>query len=1480
MSLTADQKTQRAEQSRQNGRRSRGGKTPEARRRGRLNALSAGLTAETFPLPFEAEAAARERARWHAWHRPRSAAAVELIDECVRNVIIARRCDRYRVAQLEVQARAARKNWHRRRRRRLAAALELRDRDSRAGLAALRNLAHGCRLLANELRETTKAIQTRGYLLPHELEQALANLGIGLEAGTLAGDEKAWRLHALNLACTPSVTPEVLDTWLEPANRPPGLRAWDRKQIVPADPGACARRLAAILTRRVRKYEARADRLDRKVEEPELQQMFAKAGLLSDAEAAKVGRCHKHAGIALDRAWAALCKTLERDREEMAARCDRRDRDDSAGGSPGPKTMAHREESVLKNEPGIAPETPPQQVEAIEDPASGGCSESAGPSGVSAVSGSDPEAHAGEGTWASPAGALALGSAAPTSPASGDTTGRQGGLVLMLLRRAGAVLLALAAGLLVALIARGADDPARTIANGFESPGTIWEQEQTDAQINLFAHDRSPRAAHEGRVSEHFQFAAGPGSSFFYSYRLPRVPVSNDLRVNLYVRANRAGVRIFGRVVLPADVDPETGQPSFVLVPGTIYANVERWQRIELGAMLPSIEGQARVIRATSRRPVSLEGAYLDRIVVNLYCGVGETDVYLDELAVTPVPPELVTAPAQPAAAEADAAMPKVGATPPAPRNSLRIGLERNRLKRNGLDWFPTAIEAPGADVAELRKCGFDILVESVNADPERLRAAVEAGFLLQINLVGTDGQPLDPEQAVAAAASFPYRDKVAFWGLGDPLGGPDDLEARSAELDRVRAIKSAFRGLPREFSHLTTGVVVDGFSLYSQAPRNLDIIGVRPSCWGSSQTPLDTREYMVERRDLTTRANPNGLFFAWFPASPAPEVQRSVWGEDPPPSWGYPVIQPEQVRNYAFIAIGAGYRGIGFRGNADLTRTDLGKMLLIEMALLNEEIDLFESILAQSKDPIPLYKTYPSDPPLIPAAGSLGVNQRIRAVKEYDPNPFTKVASIDLNDRSGSLLLVSDYFDFGQCQPNQMAMNDLKISVPARESAQGWLISPGGVEALSREKIPGAVRFNVPDYGPTALVLVTTDLSLADRIQSEIERVRPLAVQLAIEQARIQLRWVSEINGRLLADGHQLYDPTDPKAYKLPPNMPPPNDEAALLAKSEELINSAQDAIEREDYKLAWAEARRATRPLRILMFAHWQKAFIAMTRVAAPYPEDRPERRLPVSVRNQMPKQPPKPPRPLIFPITCPPLLSCNLLPQSYIWIDWMRSSFSRNLVPSGTFDEYPSLRDLERAGWVDESRPAFGIETRIETVPSTEDKKKRLLRLSVIMDKDKLDRLPPTTAFPLAAIRSPEVKVKAGQFLRISVDLAKQRYHEEGHGGLIVRDSIGGAPLQFRYSNYVGLLTPLVLFRRVPADGVVTVTLGLAAEGEAFFNNFRVEVAEGPSDIDAAGAGGSAEPRLPDPTTPPRPTTARRTAVSPETADRPAATPRTSR
>src|SRR4051794_5702999 len=100
----------------------------------------------------------------------------------------------------------------------------------------------------------------------------------------------------------------------------------------------------------------------------------------------------------------------------------------------------------------------------------------------------------------------------------------------MLRGRTGIIPLACVACLALSTLAvRGDDGRPLAIRDGFESPGTIWNQGQTDAVVNLLAHNRSHRDAHEGRLLQHIQFEAGPvGSAFYYSYALPKVPATDD----------------------------------------------------------------------------------------------------------------------------------------------------------------------------------------------------------------------------------------------------------------------------------------------------------------------------------------------------------------------------------------------------------------------------------------------------------------------------------------------------------------------------------------------------------------------------------------------------------------------------------------------------------------------------------------------------------------------------------------------------------------------------------------------------------------------------------------------------------------------------------------------------------------------------------------------------------------------------------------
>ena len=134
-----------------------------------------------------------------------------------------------------------------------------------------------------------------------------------------------------------------------------------------------------------------------------------------------------------------------------------------------------------------------------------------------------------------------------------------------------------------------------------------------------------------------------------------------------------------------------------------------------------------------------LDGAYLECVVVNLMGGVGETEVFLDDLAISPVPQAdrggMVEGPSdpprnRPPAARAEPARKDGDSTLP-PIRLTRNLLEKLRPDRRYVGWFPTAIDAPGADLARLRGAGCDVLVTVAIPNPREAHAAVEGGFFL-----------------------------------------------------------------------------------------------------------------------------------------------------------------------------------------------------------------------------------------------------------------------------------------------------------------------------------------------------------------------------------------------------------------------------------------------------------------------------------------------------------------------------------------------------------------------------------------------------------------------------------------------------------------------------------------------------------------------------------------------------------------------------
>jgi hypothetical protein len=164
-------------------------------------------------------------------------------------------------------------------------------------------------------------------------------------------------------------------------------------------------------------------------------------------------------------------------------------------------------------------------------------------------------------------------------------------------------------------------------------------------------------------------------------------------------------------------------------------------------------------------------------------------------------------------------------------------------------------------------------------------------------------------------------------------------------------------------------------------------------------------------------------------------------------------------------------------------------------------------------------------------------------------------------------------------------------------------------------------------------------------------------------------------------------------------------------------------------------------------------------------------------------------------------------------------------------------------------------------------SEDNRKsnHVVKMIVKAEKpEEIDLMAPFLDFPVAAIRSPSIRVEANNLIRISVLVRRPVKSEPGMGGIIVRDSIGGEQFQFRTSGPIPSFSRVVLFRKAPASGTFHVTLGLAGFGEAYFDDFRVEVIEeaplrGSESVDPGLAQGrqpsrtSGAPSLPDPSLP---------------------------
>ena len=140
----------------------------------------------------------------------------------------------------------------------------------------------------------------------------------------------------------------------------------------------------------------------------------------------------------------------------------------------------------------------------------------------------------------------------------------------------------------------------------FEGPQPSWQHGEADLEFRLERKERiAGRCACRPAESELIQISGSLGTYAYFTHDVPAGRIVAELTPSVWIKANRPGIQILARVVLPQSIDPRTGRPIATLVRGTSYSSVGSWQQLRIVDIPQLLSRQVRVLRRKSGRTSS-----------------------------------------------------------------------------------------------------------------------------------------------------------------------------------------------------------------------------------------------------------------------------------------------------------------------------------------------------------------------------------------------------------------------------------------------------------------------------------------------------------------------------------------------------------------------------------------------------------------------------------------------------------------------------------------------------------------------------------------------------------------------------------------------------------------------------------------------------------------------------------------------------------
>jgi hypothetical protein len=340
-----------------------------------------------------------------------------------------------------------------------------------------------------------------------------------------------------------------------------------------------------------------------------------------------------------------------------------------------------------------------------------------------------------------------------------------------------------------------------------------------------------------------------------------------------------------------------------------------------------------------------------------------------------------------------------------------------------------------------------------------------------------------------------------------------------------------------------------------------------------------------------------------------------------------------------------------------------------------------------------------------------------------------------------------------------------------ALSSAHAYRLTVLGLDPLTHKRVTGGTHLAIENAGICSLIVLTQDPLVLGRITRDLGALEGQHAQLHYDiTARRQTATASVLS-------------------HLPGNAFAPAGQTMQRATAN--LQQARRLLAANDRRGAQQATLLAEQQLAAVERGHWEVAAGAFTQ-----------------------------------PVASAFCTQFQTLPLHYQLAEKLRgASFSPNVLAGGDMEQ---LDALVQAGWRHQRDPNVPIEAAVELSPLRHTGESSL-HLRVFAAKP--EEAPAVVETPPVWVTTPGIQVAAGKLARISGFVKTSPAIAGSQDGVLIFDSLGGQTLALRMKPSAEW-QPFTLFRVVPEDSLLTVTMALTGLGDAWIDDVQIALLDLPA------------------------------------------------